>query len=410
MQNRNDGMIERLNIAMISIHSCPLGVLGGRDTGGMNVYVRELARELAKRGHMIDIYTMAHQPQHGPPINLGQNVRIIHLETGVNEDMPKLAIYDYIQRFVCGAEDFRKYNQMEYDLIHSHYWLSGLVGKQLQAWWHVLHLAMFHTLGAVKNSIGIGEDEPELRIESEREVVGGCDCIIASTAREREELIKYYGASPDKITIIPCGVNLDLFKPIDKGIARKELGLDHQKVILFVGRIEPLKGLEQLLGALNYIEGEEPPVLMIVGGDEHSQGQVQVLQRMAKDLHIEDRVAFVGSVAQEKLPLFYSAADICAIPSYYESFGMVALESLACGTPIVATNVGGMRSIIRHGEIGRIAKDNSPHNLASEISGLLSQREDKDQCVKTRRDRMTEFGWATIADRILHEYNRLLDD
>jgi D-inositol-3-phosphate glycosyltransferase len=241
-------MTKRLNIAMISIHSCPLGVLGGRDTGGMNVYVRELARELAKRGHMIDIYTMAHQPQHGPPINLGQNVRIIHLETGVNEDMPKLAIYDYIQRFACGAEDFRKYNQMEYDLIHSHYWLSGLIGKQLQALWHIPHLAMFHTLGAVKNSIGIGEDEPELRIESEREVVGGCDCIIASTAREREELIKYYGASPDKITIIPCGVNLDLFKPIDKGIARKELGLDHQKVILFVGRIEPLKGLEQLLG------------------------------------------------------------------------------------------------------------------------------------------------------------------
>ena len=403
-------MTKRLNIAMISIHSCPLGVLGGRDTGGMNVYVRELARELAKRGHMIDIYTMAHQPQHGPPINLGQNVRIIHLETGVNEDMPKLAIYAYIQRFACGAEDFRKYNQMEYDLIHSHYWLSGLIGKQLQALWHIPHAVMFHTLGAVKNSIGIGEDEPELRIESEREVVGGCDCIIASTAREREELIKYYGASPDKITIIPCGVNLDLFKPIDKGIARKELGLDHQKVILFVGRIEPLKGLEQLLGALNYIEGEEPPVLMMVGGDEHSQGQVQVLQRMAKDLHIEDRVTFVGSVAQEKLPLFYSAADICAIPSYYESFGMVALESLACGTPIVATNVGGMRSIIRHGEIGRIAKDNSPHNLASEISGLLCQREDKDQRVKTRRDRMTEFGWATIADRILHEYNRLLYD
>ena len=403
-------MIERLNIAMISIHSCPLGVLGGRDTGGMNVYVRELARELAKRGHMIDIYTMAHQPQHGPPINLGQNVRIIHLKTGVNEDMPKLAIYDYIQRFACGAEDFRKYNQMEYDLIHSHYWLSGLIGKQLQALWHIPHLAMFHTLGAVKNSIGIGEDEPELRIESEREVVDSCDRIIASTAREREELIKYYGASPDKITIIPCGVNLDLFKPIDKGIARKELGLDHQKIILFVGRIDPLKGLGQLLGALNYIEGEKPPVLMIVGGDEHSRGQVQALQRMAQVLDIEDRVTFVGSVAQEKLPLFYSAADICAIPSYYESFGMVALESLACGTPIVATDVGGMRRIINQSEMGHVVGDNSPHNLASEISQFLSNGEVWAQHVKIRRDRMTEFSWTTIADMILHEYDRLLDD
>ena len=401
-------MTKRLKIAMICVHSCPLGMLGGRDTGGMNVYIQELARELGKRGHAVDIYTMVHQPQHEPLINLGRNVRLVHVETGGDEEMPKVAIYAYLQRFACGVENFRKSNDLHYDLIHSHYWLSGLVGKQLQAWWHVPHVAMFHTLGAVKNSIGIGEDEPELRIESEREVVGGCDRIIASTAREREELIKYYYASPDKIAIIPCGVNLDLFKPIDKETAREELGLDHQRVILFVGRIEPLKGLGQLLGALTYIKGEKPPVLMIVGGDEHSQGQVQVLQRMAKDLEIEDRVTFVGSIAQEKLPLFSSAADVCAIPSYYESFGMVALESLACGTPIVATNVGGMRSIIRHGEIGRIARDNSPRNLASEISGILCQREDKDQCVKTRRDRMTEFSWATIADRILREYDRLL--
>jgi D-inositol-3-phosphate glycosyltransferase len=403
-------MIERLNIAMISIHSCPLGVLGGRDTGGMNVYVREMARELAKRGHTIDIYTMAHQPQHGPPINLGQNVRIIHLETGVNEGMPKLAIYDHIQRLACGAEDFRKYNQMEYDLIHSHYWLSGLIGKQLQALWHIPHAVMFHTLGAVKNSIGIGEYEPELRIDGEREVIDSCNHIIASTAKESEELIKHYGASPKKIAIIPCGVNLDLFKPVDKETARKELGLDHQKVILFVGRIDPLKGLEQLLAALTYIEGEKPPLLMIVGGDEHSQGQVQLLQQTAKDLQIEDRVSFVGSVAQDKLPLFYSAADICAIPSYYESFGMVALESLACGTPIVANNVGGMRYMVSHGEMGRIVCDNSPRNLASQISELFRQPEGNGQHIKTRRDRMTEFSWATIADRILQEYNRLLGD
>src|SRR4030042_308240 len=390
-------MIERLNIAMISIHSCPLGVLGGRDTGGMNVYVREMARELAKRGHMIDIYTMAHQPQHGPPINLGQNVRIIHLETGVDEDMPKLAIYDYIQRFVCGAENFRKYNDMPYDLIHSHYWLSGLVGKQLQTLWHIPHAVMFHTLGAVKNSIGIGEHEPELRIQGEQEVIDSCHRIIASTAKEREYLIKHYGAFPDKIAIIPCGVNLDLFKPVDKETARQELGLDHQKVILFVGRIDPLKGLEHLLGALTYIEGEKPPLLMVVGGDEHSQGQVQVMQRMAKDPRIEDRVSFVGSVDHQKLPLFYSAADVCAIPSYYESFGMVALESLACGTPIVANNVGGMRHMVSHEEMGRIVSDNSPRNLHSEISELFPTPEGNGQHIKTRRDRMAEFGWANGA-------------
>ena len=403
-------MIERLNIAMISIHSCPLGVLGGRDTGGMNVYIRELAAELAKRGHAIDIYTMAHQPQHGPPINLGQNVRIIHLETGVDEEMPKLAIYDYIQRLASGAEDFRRYNQIQYDLIHSHYWLSGLIGKQLQTLWHVPHAAMFHTLGAVKNSIGIGEYEPELRIESEREVISSCDRIIASTTKEMEDLVKHYRASPDKITVIPCGVNLDLFKPIDKETARKELGLDHQKLILFVGRMDPLKGLEQLLTALTYIDGEKPPLLMVVGGDAHSQNQVQALQRMAKELNIEDRITFVGSVAQSRLPLFYSASDVCAIPSYYESFGMVALESLACGTPIVANNVGDMKNIVRHSEMGRIVPDNSPRHLASEISEDIYQPEDEAQHIKTRRDTIAEFSWANIADKILHEYIRLLGD
>jgi D-inositol-3-phosphate glycosyltransferase len=402
-------MIERLNIAMISIHSCPLAMLGGRDTGGMNVYVRELARELAKIGHSIDIYTKAHQPQHGPPINLGQNVRIIHLNTGVDEDMPKLAIYDYIQRLASGVEDFRKYNQLQYDLIHSHYWLSGLIGKQLQTLWQVPHTVMFHTLGAIKNSLGIGEYEPELRIESEREVIISCDRIIASTTKETKDLIKLYGASPDKITVIPCGVNLDLFKPIDKETARRQLGLDHQKVILFVGRMDPLKGLEQLLTALTHMDVEKPPLLMIVGGDGQTQGQAQSAQHL-KELIVKDRVRLVGSVAQSQLPIYYSAADVCVIPSYYESFGMVALESLACGTPIIANNVGGMKNIVRHSQMGRIVSENSPHNLASEISEVIYQSEDEAQHIKIRRDTITEFNWATIADRILHEYHGLLRD
>ncbi|MCJ7514881.1 MAG: glycosyltransferase, partial [Dehalococcoidia bacterium] len=293
-------------------------------------------------------------------------------------------------------------------LIHSHYWLSGLIGKQLQALWHVPHAVMFHTLGAIKNRLGIGEYEPELRIESEREVISHCDRIIASTTGETEDLVKLYGASPDKITVIPCGVNLDLFQPIDKETARRELGLDHQKVILFVGRMDPLKGLEQLLTALTYIDGGKPPLLMIVGGDAYNQEQMQMLQRLAKERSIQERVKFVGSVAQSRLPLYYSAADVCAIPSYYESFGMVALESIACGTPIVATNVGGMKNIIRSNTMGRIVSDNSPQSLAGEISELFEQPEDKAQHIKTRRDTIADFGWATIADRILHEYHGLL--
>jgi len=393
---------------MISIHSCPLAVLGGRDTGGMNVYVRELAAELAKRGHSVDIYTKAHQPQHGPPINLGQNVRIIHLDTGVDEDMPKLVIYDYIQRLAGVAENFRKYNHLQYDLIHSHYWLSGLIGKQLQELWHVPHAVMFHTLGAIKNRFGIGESEPDLRLESEREVISSCDRIIASTTGETEDLVNLYGASADKVTVIPCGVNLDLFQPIDKETARKELGLDHQKVILFVGRMDPLKGLEQLLAALNYLDGKRPPLLMIVGGEGQTRGQAQSPQHLKESI-VEDRVRFVGPVAQSQLPLYYSASDVCVIPSYYESFGMVALESLACGTPIVATNVGGIQKIVRNNLMGRVVLDNSPQSLAGEISELVRQKDDKAQA-ETRRHNVAEFSWSSIADRILREYHGLLAD
>jgi len=402
-------MSKLLRIAMISIHSCPVGTLGGKDTGGMNVYIQELARELGRKGHTVDIYTRVHQPRHEQVVSLGQDVRLIHLETGGDEDIPKIAVYSYLQSFACEIESFRKSQGLHYDLVHSHYWLSGLVGKELRTWWDVPHIVMFHTLGAAKNSIGIGEDEPELRIESEREVVGNCDRIIAATKREGENLIQHYGASPSKIAVIPCGVNLDLFRPIDKETARKRLRLDHEKVILCVGRIDPLKGLDQLLRALTYIKSNEAPRLIIVGGDQHSQDEVHALQRMVRELHIEDQVSFVGTVAQERLPLFYSAADICVIPSYYESFGMVALESLSCGTPIVATDVGGMRHIIRNNEAGRIVEDNTPRQLASKISDLLSE-EDQARHVDIRRAAIAVFSWANIADRILYEYDSLLYD
>jgi len=226
-------MLEQLKIAMISLHSCPLGKLGGRDTGGMNVYIRELARELGEKGHIVDIYTRTHKPEHEQIINLGNNNRLIHIEIGATEEIPKIAFYSYLEKFICGVENFRSSNiNSRYDLIHSHYWLSGLTGKHLQLWWHVPHITMFHTLAAVKNNIGIGEDETELRIEGEREVVHSCDRIIAATAREMEELTYYYDAKQQNVTVLPCGVNPYIFKPIEREFAIKELGLSDQTTIL----------------------------------------------------------------------------------------------------------------------------------------------------------------------------------
>lgn len=398
-------MSEQLKIAIISFHSCPLAKLGGKDSGGMNVYIQALAQELGKRGHIVDIYTKAHQQDHGQEITLGHNVRLIHIETGRHEEIPKVALYTQLPDFICGIERFRKASKVNYDIIHSHYWLSALAGKQLQVWWHIPHIVMLHTLGAVKNDIGIDvDDEPELRIESEREIVHTCNRIVAATTREKRELTQYYGASPQKITVIPCGVNRNLFKPIDREMARAELGLDHQKVILFVGRLEPLKGLEQLIIALSRLSSRQAPELMIAGGDEHSPSRVQALQKLATELSVQDRISFLGSIIQEKLPLLYNVADISVIPSYYESFGMVALESLACGTPVLATDVGDLRNVIRHPEVGYVIKNNSPYLLASKITSLLARRGNQAREVARRRSLTTRYSWSNITDMILREY------
>ncbi len=337
----------QLRIAIISAHSCPVGTLGAKDTGGMSVYIVEIARELGKQGHLVDAYTRVHDPRDKQIYELGQNARLIHLRAGEVKQIPKLAVYSYLPEFACNLEDFRKHNDLQYDLVFSHYWLSGWVGEYLQQWWHVPHITMFHTLGAVKNAIGIGEDEPELRIETERDVARSCHHTIATTEKEKEELILHYGASPARISVIPCGVNLELFQPVDKEMAKQELGFGDDKIILFVGRIEPLKGIDQLLRAMTYLQNSQGLRLVIIGGDEHSQYEMERLQKLSRALHIEGSVTFPGLIKHEKLPYFYSAADVCVIPSYYESFGLVALESMACGTPVVATNVGGIKGVVR---------------------------------------------------------------
>jgi D-inositol-3-phosphate glycosyltransferase len=403
-------MPKQLKIAMISLHSCPIGKLGGKDTGGMNVYIQEIAREMGKRGHTVDIYTRAHKPEHEQIVKLGDNTRLIHIETGGNEEIPKVAFYSYLQNFICGIENFRNSVNIHYDLIHSHYWLSGLAGKQLQIWWHIPHILMFHTLGAVKNQIGIGTDEPELRIENEKELTQSCEYIIAATAREKKELVNYYHVYPQKVTVIPCGVNLNLFKPGDKEQARIELGLDHQKVLLFVGRLEQLKGLEQLLRAINQIRSTDGIKLMIVGGDEYSQNSMQELQKIAADLHIQNNINFTGSIVQEKLPAYYNAADICVIPSYYESFSLVALESLACGTPVITTDVGDMKNIICRSEAGYVLEDNSPGLLASEISRFLAQANNQTPKTDEIRALAAVYSWHNITDMILQRYNTILNN
>ena len=341
-------------------------------------------------------------------IEIGPNARLIHLKADEVEAIDKLIVYTYLPDFTCNLENFRKQNDLQYDLIFSHYWLSVWVGKLLQCWWNVPHMMMFHTVGAVKNALGIGEDEPELRIEAERYLANDCHRIIAATDKEREQLSTYYGASLDSISVIPCGVNLELFQPINKNNARRYLGLDGNKVILFVGRLEPLKGIDSLLRAMTHLKDIPNLKLIVIGGDSRNRDELERLKRVCQDLNIEGLVTFLELVKQEKLPYYYSAADICVIPPYYESFGLVALESLACGTPVVTTRVGDMENIIRQGETGYVIADNAPDQIADKISLLLSQPNGGAESVNSMLASVAGFSWANIAEIIAKECNEVI--
>lgn len=393
---------------MLSIHSCPLGRLGEENTGGMSVYVRELARELSKRGHWVDVFTRIHEPMHDRIVTLGQNARLIHLQAGKEERISKLAIYNHLTEFTHNLENVRKSEGVEYDIIHSHYWLSGWAGQHVQKLWGIPHIISFHTLGAVKNSIGIGEEEPMLRIQSEEELVKNCQQIIVSTSLGRDELIHYYGASPYRIRIIPCGVNLDLFRPIDQERARRRLNLNGEDVLLFVGRLVPIKGLDRLLMAISYLERKRPMKLLVIGGDEQSPPSREDLKNLTKELGISDHVTFFGFVDHEELPWFYSVADVCVIPSFHESFGLVALESLACGTPVIATKVGVMESVIRSSHNGYVVDDNTPVLLAGKIVRFLSEVSRIPKPIDVIRASVLQFTWSHVAEAIEREYSSVI--
>lgn len=407
MASEKESGVMPMRIAMLSVHSCPLGKLGSENTGGMSVYIRELSKELGERGHHVDVFTRAHSPDHPQILDLGPGARLIHIRAGEAKDLDKASTWEQLPEFVRNVEDFRLRSGNRYDIVHSHYWLSGWAGQSLRSLWGVPHVVMFHTLGAVKE-ITMGSKEPPWRIPCERSLIGNSSLVIAPTEREKDLLLRYYDASNDKISVIPCGVNLDLFRTIEKGLARDYLGFNGEQIILFVGRIVPLKGIDRLLLALKCLKERDHVKLLVIGGDEQCQSEVDRLKNLSKDLRIKDSVEFLGLVEQQKLPYFYSAADLCVFPSHYESFGLVALESLACGTPVVATDVGDLGNIILEGKTGYVVHDNDPGSLADKIALLLSVSKAKAEAIGSIRSSIARYSWDNIAEAILREYKRIL--
>ncbi len=394
---------------MLSAHSCPVGDLGAKDTGGMSVYIRELARELGKMGHTVDVYTRIHDPADALTESMGPNARLIHLKAGRAATIQKLDVYQSLPEFIHNLEKFWRENNLKYDIVFSHYWLSALVGKHLQRKYGIPYLAMYHTLGAVKNAIGIGQGEPSLRINAEEETVRDTRKIIVATEKEKQDITFYYDALPDKVAVVPCGVNMELFMHHDKLQSRQKLGINDEKIMLFVGRIDPLKGIDRLLQAVPLIKNHGDLKLYVIGGDAGSRVELEKLQKLTGELKISDRVIFQGIVKQDILPYYYSAADVCVVPSYYESFGLVPLESLACGTPVVATDVGDLKHIIRPGETGYIVLDNSPEKLAAAVSLVLDSPLHDVESALSIRASVGRWDWASIAVSVAGEMRLVLD-
>ena len=393
---------KQLRIAMLSIHSNPIGELGTNDTGGMSVYIRELARELGRRGHRIDIYTRLHNGEYRPVIHLFEKVRLIHLGIPNNGNLSRLALYPYLPDFFKSMEDFRSQEGIAYDLIHSHYWLSGRLGNWAQEIWNLPHVVMLHTLGEVKNRTGVGRPEPELRIAAEKELVKTCHRILAPTDREKDDLVRYYGVCGEKIGVVPCGVNLELFQPEQKQAARKNLGFDPEDIILLnVGRFEPLKGIDRLLEAMTHLRDHRRLRLVIVGGDGNQAPESQFLRQKAVDLGIEDKVLFAGRVEQKYLPPYYSSSDVLVMASHYESFGLVGLEALACGRPVVSTPVGAMDTLIQQSQAGQVVSDTLPRSLAKGIQSVITNSTPPADEI---RKSVLEYSWSNIASAILEEY------
>jgi D-inositol-3-phosphate glycosyltransferase len=403
-------------LALLSVHTCPLAALGGKETGGMNVYVRELARELGQLGYEVDVFTRSQDPAIPEVVPLGEGARVIHVRAGPAQPVPRGALVDHLDAFADGVERLRRREGLEYALVHSHYWLSGLVGLELAGRWGTPLVHMFHTLGALKNAVARNpeEREPELRVQAEARIARTADRIVAASLVERAHLAWHCGADVERIRVIPCGVDLDLFRPSDAGAARARLGLAGERILLFVGRLAPIKGLETLLRALAAAKsnglGRTDLRLVVVGGDKEERwdGDAARLRRMAGELGVGAWVDFRGPQSQDVLPDYYAAADVCLVPSLYESFGMVALEAMACGVPVIASRVGGLPGTVQDGLTGLLIPEGDVRALADGIASLVEDEGRRWLLGRQATEWARRFAWPCIARSVVELYGELV--
>ena len=404
-REQSSGAVRRA--AVFSMHTSPLAQPGAGDGGGMNVYVRALASALARAGVECDVYTRSEDPAESPVVEVEPGFRVVHVKAGPQAPVPRYDLPSLVDPFV--EETTRLLDAgPPVEVLHANYWLSGAVAHQLKHRRDVPMVATFHTLARVKADAGI-DDDPDQRARIEHEVIACSDLMLASTDGERDQLAEHYGAVPERVEVVPPGVDHSVFFPDDASVAKDRLGLDGRRMLLFAGRIQPLKGVGMAVRCLAEM-GDPDATLLVVGGPSGPDGNAELarVQQLAHDLGVAANVQFVPPQPHTRLADFYRAADVCIVPSRAESFGLVALEAAACGTPVVAASVGGLRSLVDDGATGFLVDDRDPAAYAAPVAMLLDDPELAAEIGAIASARSRKYSWSITAARLRRLYGDLV--
>ena len=409
--------MKKRRIAFISEHASPLATLGGVDAGGQNVYVAELAKRLVKLNYIVDIFTRWEDPSIANVVNWIEGIRVIHVKAGPVKYVQKEDILPYMVEFRENMTRFMTTEGQRYELIHANFWMSGLVAMELKLLLDIPFTITFHALGHVRRIHQKEKDKfPPQRITIEEQTVKMADHIIAECPQDKEDLIRYYNANPQKITIIPCGFNPAEFYPVSAKVARKILGLDTSEfVVLQLGRMVPRKGVDNVIRAFSKLKDvRQKTRLVIVGGDSDVPDpakcpEIGRLQQIAKECEVSDQVTFTGRKNRNLLRYYYSAADIFVTTPWYEPFGITPLEAMACGTPVIGAAVGGIKYTVDHGKTGFLVPPDNPDTLAHRIGELIANNRllhaMKENAVKRVH---TFFTWQTVAEMVSAMYEKVI--
>jgi D-inositol-3-phosphate glycosyltransferase len=410
------------DISHVSVHGDPLASLGGSHHGGQNVYVKELTRYLAATGLNIDVYSRWEDPEQPEQEQYSRNARVIRVPVGPAEAVQKEKIVGMLKDIASWIPTYQIKNGLHYNLVHSHYYFSGAVGIHLKETWGIPLVHTFHSLGAIKEeALGSQDKSPDTRIQIEKRICQAADRIIATAPQEELDLVEFYGADPERITIVPAGVNLELFSPIPQDEAKTEIAFPTDSfLITYVGRLEKRKGIDTLLEAIHLID--DPRIqAVIVGGpptekpflswSELSEEPYQEYSSIIDRLGIENQVTFTGGKPQTELSKYYSAADVTVVPSYYEPFGMTAIEAMACGSIVIASRVGGLQTTVVENKVGALFEPREPSQLAEKIKIIMDQPNMLVEMRKNTRPYVEErFGWQAVARGVTEVYQELLQD